>query len=69
MTPPPPPGVEAAPLLRQAGAGGTLEQCIDSIERFVALGATNIDPRPIVPDEDSYEILSNKIIPYFKSRG
>ena len=26
-------------------------------------------PRPIVPDEDSYEILSNKIIPYFKSRG
>ena len=35
----------------------------------MALGATNIDPRPIVPDEDSYEILSNKIIPYFKSRG
>ena len=71
--PPPPhpqPGVEAAPLLRQAGAGrGTLEQCIGSIERFVALGATNRDPRPIVPDEDSYEILCNKIIPYFKSRG
>ncbi len=73
LPPPPPPhqpGVEAAPLLRQAGAGrGTLEQCIGSIERFVALGATNIDPRPIVPDEDSYEILSNKIIPYLKSRG
>ena len=49
--------------------GGTVKQCIASFERFVSLGATNINPRPIVANEESYEILSREIIPYFKSKG
>jgi alkanesulfonate monooxygenase SsuD/methylene tetrahydromethanopterin reductase-like flavin-dependent oxidoreductase (luciferase family) len=48
---------------------GTLQQCLDSFEKFINLGATNIDPRPIIADQKSYEILSNEIIPYFKSKG
>ena len=44
-------------------------QKIRSFERFVNLGATNIDPRPIIANEESDEILSKEIIPYFKSRG
>ena len=50
-------------------AVGTLEQCIESFERLVDLGATNINPRPLVASEESYEILSRKIIPHFKSCG
>ena len=50
-------------------AVGTLQQCLDSFERFVNLGATNINPQPLIADEESYEILSKEIIPYFKSRG
>ena len=50
-------------------AVGTLEQCIASFERFVDLGATNLQPRPIIANEESYEILSREIIPYFKSKG
>ena len=49
--------------------GGTLRQCIESFERFVSWGATNLEPRPIVADEESYEILTREIIPYFKSNG
>ena len=50
-------------------AVGSLEQCIASFERFVSWGATNIEPRPIIRNEESYEILSREIIPYFKSKG
>ena len=49
--------------------GGTLKQCIESFERFVSWGATNLEPRPIVADEESSEILTREIIPYFKSNG
>ena len=49
--------------------GGTLAQCIESFERFVSWGATNLEPRPIVADEESSEILTKEIIPYFKSNG
>ena len=48
--------------------GGTVEQCIASFERFVSWCATNINPRPIIANEESYEILSREIIPYFKSK-
>ena len=49
--------------------GGTLAQCIESFERFVSWGATNLEPRPIMADEESHEILTKEIIPYFKSKG
>ena len=47
---------------------GTLQECLDTFERFVNLGATNIEPCPLIPNEESYEILSKEIIPYFKLR-
>ena len=50
-------------------AVGTLEQCIESFERFVDLGVTNIEARPIVANEENHEILTRKIIPHFKSTG
>ena len=50
-------------------AVGTLEQCIGSFERLVDLGVTNFNPRPLIPGEESYELLSRKIIPHFKSNG
>ena len=50
-------------------AVGTLDECNASFERIVDLGATNIEPRPIIRNEESYEILATKIIPYFKSKA
>ncbi len=50
-------------------AVGSLQQCLDTFEKFVNLGATNILAVPLIADEESDEILSKKIIPYFKSRG
>ena len=50
-------------------AVGTVEQCIGSFERLVDLGVTNFNPRPLIEDEESYEILSRKIIPHFKANG
>ena len=50
-------------------AVGSLQQCLDTFEKFVNLGATNILAIPLIADEESDEILSKKIIPYFKSRG
>lgn len=50
-------------------AVGTLEQCIGSFERLVNLGVTSFNPRPLIANEESHEILSREIIPYFKSNG
>ena len=50
-------------------AVGTLEQCVGSFERLVDLGVTNFNPRPLIANEESYEILSREIIPHFKSNG
>jgi hypothetical protein len=35
----------------------------------LGMGATNILAVPLIADEESDEILSKEIIPYFKSRG
>ena len=50
-------------------AVGSLQQCLDTFEKFVNLGSTNIAVVPLIADEESDEILSKEIIPYFKSRG
>ncbi len=50
-------------------AVGSLQQCLDTFEKFVNLGAKNILAVPLIADEESDEILSKEIIPYFKSRG
>ena len=50
-------------------AVGTLEQCIGSFERLVDLGVTNIEPRPIIANEENREILVREIIPHFKSNA
>ena len=50
-------------------AVGSLQQCLDTFEKFVNLGATNILTIPLILDEESDEILSKEFIPYFKSRG
>ena len=50
-------------------AMGNLQQCLDTFEKFVNLGATNIEARPLIANEESDEILSKEIIPYFKSKS
>ena len=50
-------------------AVGTLEQCIASFERLVDRGVTNFNPRPLIANEESYEILSRDIMPHFKPNG
>ena len=50
-------------------AVGTLEQCIASFERLVDRGVTSFNPRPLIANEESYEILTREIIPHFKSNG
>ena len=50
-------------------AVGSLHQCLDTFEKFVNLGATNILTILLIADEENDEILSKEIIPYFKLRG
>ena len=40
-----------------------------AVRRLVDLGVTNFNPRPLVADEESCEVLSRKIIPHFKPNG
>ena len=46
-------------------AVGLVDECIESIEKFVKAGATHIDPRPLFASKENYDAISKKIIPYF----
>mgnify|MGYP001051138839 CR=1 FL=1 len=45
---------------------GSVDQCIESIEKFVKAGATHIYPLPYYEDKVTREAIVTKIMPHFK---
>ena len=46
---------------------GTADHCIETLEKFIRVGATHIEAAPTIAAAENYKMVAEKIIPHFKS--